>query len=361
MKQLVCLAAAPWSAIPTRTQQLMARLRDLQVLFFEPPVPRSPGTSPSGGRRVRPNLTVYTLPSVPQVDPRHSLLFRHSQRKLADFICSKLDRRRSTDPVLWLTSPRQAPLLDYLPSAGLIYDCDRYWPDSLSRQEGTLAAAADVIFAASPGLVDRLSPCNQNIALLPNGVNYAMYGRTDSEVPADLAGLQGPVLGWAGTIHPNLDLAPVEYAAAAHPNWTFLLAGRIFSNPRLPALEELGNVHLLGHRPMVELPDYLGQFDVCLNLLRQDGIDSDVIPTRIYEYLSTGKPIVSMLYPDQVEEFPDVIYGAHTPAEFSRLCQRALEEDRGWVDRRRRDYGQAAAWSNRCAQVIRILESIGLY
>jgi glycosyltransferase involved in cell wall biosynthesis len=361
LKQLVCLAASPWSAIPTRTQQLMARLRDLQVLFFEPPVLRSPHAPLPSGRRVRPNLMVYTLPAVPQIDPRHTLLYRRSQRKLAEFICSKLDRHRIAEPVLWFTSPHQAPLLDYLPASGLVYDCDRYWPDSLSPQEGALAAAADVIFAASSGLVDRLSPCNQNIALLPNGVNYAMYGRTDLELPADLAGLQGPVLGWAGTIHPDLDLSPVEYTAAAHPDWTFLLAGRSSSNPRLAALERLGNVHLLGHRPMLELPDYLSRFDVCLNLLRRDGVDSDVIPTRIYEYLSTGKPIVTMLYPDQVEEFPDVIYGAHTPSEFSRLCQRALEEDREWVDRRRRDYGQAAAWSNRCGQVIRILESIGLY
>ena len=36
MKQILCLAHAPWRARPDRTQQLLARLGDAQILFFEP-------------------------------------------------------------------------------------------------------------------------------------------------------------------------------------------------------------------------------------------------------------------------------------------------------------------------------------
>lgn len=82
-----------------------------------------------------------------------------------------------------------------------------------------------MIFAASPGLVDRLSPCNSNIALLPNGVNYPMFARTGLDVPPELRDIRGPVLGWVGGLTPDLDLAPVEYAAGEHPDWTFVLVG----------------------------------------------------------------------------------------------------------------------------------------
>ena len=37
MRQILCLSAEPWRAVPTRTQHLMTRLKDAQVLFFEPP------------------------------------------------------------------------------------------------------------------------------------------------------------------------------------------------------------------------------------------------------------------------------------------------------------------------------------
>ena len=40
MKQIVCLSHSPWQARPNRTQQLLTRLNDVKVLFFEPPLPK---------------------------------------------------------------------------------------------------------------------------------------------------------------------------------------------------------------------------------------------------------------------------------------------------------------------------------
>lgn len=357
MQQIVCLSAEPWRTVPTRTQQLMIRLKDAQVLFFEPPGRR--WRQP--GRQMRPGLTVFTLPPLPEVEPRHALLHRQRWRWLARPILRQMERHRFKEPLLWCTDPEQIHLLELLPHRGVVYDCDRDWFDLPPRWESDLALAADVVFAASPGLADHLSPCNDNIALLPNGVNFPMFSRPSGDLPPELRDLRGPVLGWVGTIDAGLDLAPVAYAAEAHPEWTFVLLGRVRGRPRLDRLADLGNVRLLGRRHPVEVPDYVARFDVCLDLRRQDRSRSDIIPRRIYEYLSTGKPIVTHLYPGQVEAFPDVIYGAHTPAEYCRLCQRALEEAPDWVSPRRRDYGAAAAWSNRSLEVQRILDAIGLF
>ena len=168
------------------------------------------------------------------------------------------------------------------------------------------------------------------------------------------------MLGWAGTIHGNLDLSPLLYAAQARPRWTFLLLGRREQNPLLHRLARLPNVHFLPPCPLMEVPEHLSRCRVLLNFLREDQPDCDVIPTRIYEYLSTGRPIVSMLWPDQVEHFPDVVYGAHSHQEFLTLCEHALEEPPAWVSQRRLSHGAAAAWSLRAGQVSRILGTAGL-
>ena len=123
----------------------------------------------------------------------------------------------------------------------------------------------------------------------------------------------------------------------------FGLLGRQEDNPLLPRLRRQPNVALAGPCPLNEVPDWLFRCDVLLELLREDRPDSDVISGRLYEYLSTGKPIVSMLWPEQVEIFPDVVYGAHDEREFLTLCQHALEEAPGFVSQRRQSYGAAAA------------------
>ena len=188
-----------------------------------------------------------------------------------------------------------------------------------------------------------------------------MFSGEGGSIQSDpLPQVHGPVLGWAGVIHRELDLSPILYAARERPGWTFLLLGRQEDNPLLPRLRRQPNVALAGPCPLNEVPDWLFRCDVLLELLREDRPDSDVISGRLYEYLSTGKPIVSMLWPEQVEIFPDVVYGAHDEREFLTLCQHALEQAPGFVSQRRQSYGAAAAWSLRAAAVSRILDTAGL-
>ena len=241
-----------------------------------------------------------------------------------------------------------------------MYDCDREWDDLPPAWEGVLSSTADVVFAASQGLADRLSPCSSNIALLPNGTAYPLFAKA-ARPPEDRPPRRtAPTFGWAGTIHPDLDLSPVLHAAHVHPEWNFLLLGRREPNPLVKKLKRLPNVSFLPPCPQMEVPAYLARCQVLMDFLREEQPDSDVIPTRMYEYLSTGRPIVAMLWPDQVEPFPDVVYGAHSNREFVTLCEHALEELPSLVTQRRLDHGAQAAWSVRAGRVSRILATAGL-
>lgn len=362
MKQILCLSNEPWSTSPGRTQQLISRLKGVQVLYFSPAAGRRDRALLQKGRKVRPNVTEYSLPPLLfSVEERYVHLFRLGQRKLGRFIAEKAARHRFFEPLLWTTRPDHVHLLDYLSYSGLVYDCDREWEDRPPVWEGCLADAADVVFAASPQISDRLGPCSSNIALVPNGVNYPLFAsETASPRPDPLPRVSGPVLGWAGTIREDLDLTPLLYAARECPGWTFLLLGPQEDNPLLSRLRQLSNVILPGPCPLSEVPDWLYRCDVLLDFLRDDRPYDDVVSPRIYEYLCTGKPVVSMLWPDQVELFPDVVYGAHSHQEFLTLCRHALEEAPGFVSQRRRAHAAAAAWPHRSSEVARILSTAGL-
>lgn len=363
MSCLVCLSAEPWRTVPNRTQHIMTRLKGVDVLFFEPAPPLFGKTKhqkayQQPGRRVRENLTVYTLPPILPAGEDHPVWERWNDRRLAAWLKKRLAAERKKNPVLWVCSPAYARLAELIPRKGLVYDCDQDWVQLPERLESELAYNADVVFAASAGLVDHLAPCNTNVALVPNGVVYPMFARGGLDAlpfPADLVSIRTPILGYAGTLWEDLDLTPVQNAAKARPEWSFLFVGRVKANPLLAELQALPNVHFLGQKPVSILPEYVTRFDVCLSFVRLDRRNYDVFPPRFYEYLATGKPIVSMGVTGQDEEYPDVIYTAYTPAHFISKCEEALRERNTWNVSRRQDYAAAAAWSSRAEQVQRIL------
>lgn len=358
MKGIVCLAPDPWQSIPTRTQQLMSRMKGVEVLYFEPPEPKGGKEYKKPGRRMRPGVTVYTLPPVSwTASPRQTLRFRWDRRRLGEFVQDVLRRRGITEPVVWCATPEGVHLLDFLPYRGLVYDCGRYWTGLPLSWESDLAIRADVVFAASAGLADRLGPCSQNIAVVQNGCNFPMFTRSDIEEPAVVRGAGRPLLGYAGTLWADLDYGPVFTAAAAHPDWWFMLLGRQEDSPGLRRLKTMDHVILADRHPQIEVPDYVYQWDVCMDL-RRTASASDVCSSRVFEYWSAGKPVARHSFPGQVDDLPaGLAYQSDELHGFVACCERALREDSPWLQKRRRDAGEHAAWDRRSELVRKLLEA----
>ena len=358
LKQIICISNHSWNDSPARTQQLMSRMRDVQILFFCPPEHSKIKKSKKRAQKVRPNITVYHLPApfFPSLEQTFPVFFEKRQVRTARFIADRAAHHRFRTPLLWTTHPDHSLLLDSISYEGLVYDCDCVWSDSPPQREGHLANIADLVFVSCAELKSRLSPCNENIALLPSGVNYPLFATT----PSPSAGA-APTFGWAGELTAELDLSPVLFTANKHPEWDFLLIGtQSVKNSLIPQLKQLSNVRFLPDCPLSALPDQLGRCHVLLELQDLSLGVTDMVSTRLYEYLSTGKPIVSMLWADQIEQFPDVVYGANNNMEFAQLCSHAMDEPHDFVSERRRNYGSAASWSNRTTEILQILTTTGL-
>ena len=124
MKQILCLATEPWSDSPGRTQQLICRIKDAQILYFAPAAGPRDRSFRQKGRRVRPNITVFTLPPLLlPPEERFGGLFRMGQRRLGRFVAEQAARARFREPLLWVTSPLHVHLLDHLDYGSLVYDC----------------------------------------------------------------------------------------------------------------------------------------------------------------------------------------------------------------------------------------------
>jgi len=378
MARIVCLSTANWHPFPTRKQQVMGRLTGHRVLYFEPPVSRiAPLKDPEASARLRAwrkegepvtdALTVYATPPVWPLHSRYRLINRVNQRAQARYIKKIMASHGFANPVLWCYSPLAADLAGHLPHSALVYDCvDRHSaygglmsPRVVDRMERDLARRADVVFATANGLYETLKPYNENTFLIPNGANFELFHRAyDSELPFpnDLFNVKNPILGFVGMLQPCIDLELLVATADARPGWSFVIIGRELPGVDITPLKARRNIHLLGLKPHKELPQYLARFDVCLNLFRAGPLSKDVSPLKFYEYLATGRPIVSTPQPEQVKDYADSIYIGGTPETFLAACEQALAERYPWMVQQRISHGRAASWDARVAQMIAILK-----
>lgn len=381
MKQIVCISTSPWHPVPTRKQQLMSRIPDAQILYFDPPVTylaplkdrqakeklrahRQPG------EQISPQLTVYATPPVLPFFNKYRRINRHNQKKLARFVRKKMKEHGFEKPLLWCYSPTSCDLVGRIPHSGLVYDCvDKHSAygglmnvELVDAEERELAAAADVCFATAEGLAERLGQVQAHTYMIPNGANFERFNEASrpQPVPADFPKTDGPVFGFVGALQSCIEYGFLANAAKKRPDWSFVLIGGEKPDADLAELKTLPNCYFLGLKPNEQLPAYIAQFDVCLNLFADNELSKDVSPLKFYEYLATGKPIVSTKQPKQTLQYANVIFIAEDAEDFVTQCERALEDTDPERTAARIAEGKACSWDSRVAQIRERLREHGL-
>ena len=384
---IVCLSTTNYHPLPTRKQNVMSRLRNAEVLYFDPPVSviaplqakkasaylskyKRPGEKVEGHE----NITVYALPPVLPFFNKFRWVNRLNQKRQAAFVRRKMcEHGFGEETVLWCYSPSSCDIAAHVPHRALVYDCvDRHSaykghidPVVVDRMERDLAGVADQVFATAVGLAKTLEKVNPTTKMIPNGAAYEIFSRVQTEkgslpCPEDMKSLKHPVFGFVGMLQECIDYALIEKLAKDRPDATVFLIGRTLPGVDLSHLRQYPNIVFHGLVPQPELPAYLAQMDVCLNVFRAGALSRDVSPLKFYEYLATGKPVVSTREPLQVEDFADVVYIAHDADEFIAMCDAAATENDPEKVAKRLAYGAQCSWSERVRQIEAVLYGKGV-
>ena len=197
-----------------------------------------------------------------------------------------------------------------------IDDYSQYWPrcarrvDELERQA---VREADLTVCVSRARADFLrkgvpEACNR-IRHLPHGAPFAILNETPAfcpvEPPKELRGATRPILGYVGTLEDRVDWSLLTDLADSARDATIVLIGKIPRLGRKPWQVDARrclsrpNVRALGWRSQSLIGQYMRSFDVCLIPYRADHPFNRVCcPTKIMDYLATGRPIVSTALPE---------------------------------------------------------------
>jgi len=240
-------------------------------------------------------------------------------------------------PVLVTGSPPSVGVIGQLGELASIYFCmDDFvhlegvtgW--MLEPLERRLLERVDAVVATAEELVRVKRPVSGRSFYLPQGVNYDHFA-TPRAIPADLAALPGPRIGFAGGISSCVELDLLGQLATAFPDGSVVLVG-----PATVDLSPLGaypNIHVLGRREYSDLPAYVQHFDVgTIPYILNDWTRS-VDPLKLLEYLAAGLPVVSTDLPE-VRKYADVVDVQPTAAGFVHAVRQALASGAEAVARR---------------------------
>ncbi len=358
-----------WDALRQRHQQLAERLASLdRVLFVEPAknlfsLLRSQRVRSlsfgwmSGARRIGQNLFVYAPP--PSLPLRS--VFRPINRLAYGALgCSvgRIARRLGfQDIVLWAGYPNVVDAIGGVSPATVCYDCaDRHSEShkavgrkNLEAMEEELCRRADVVFAASEGLCRLMKSYSKNVLLLPNGSDPNVC-ESAQELPRDMEGVKGPILGFVGALNHRVDADLIEYVASVRRQWSLVLVGPCDKDIGRK-LEGIDNVHLFGRRDYEEIHSYIASFDACLLPFKVNEYVVCSDPVKTYDYLSLGKPIVSVDFP-HARRFEGLIRIGEDYEGFVRCIEDVLcHRDEG-LKVERRKVAEENSWDNR-VEIIR--------
>jgi glycosyltransferase involved in cell wall biosynthesis len=239
------------------------------------------------------------------------------------------------NPVQWFYDPMAATAFaGHMGEIATVYDCmdelskfSEAPPEIIGREAGLLAMA-DVVFTGGRKLYEAKRRLNDNCHFYGCGVDAEHFGEArapQTVLPADIAALPRPVLGYFGVVDERMDYALIAKLADAIPSGSIVMIGpnlKVVSVPR----PQRPNLHWLGQRAYADLPAYAKAFDVCLMPFALNAATEFINPTKALEYMATGRPVVSSAVPDVVRNFGTIIKVAGDHDEFVAHCCGAIEQ-----------------------------------
>ena len=285
-----------------------------------------------------------------------------SVKKLSDnlYICTKADP---------LAIPHKEPRILWISAPIFVRHIARYHPhlvvydalDDPSEEFASWApyveevrARSDIVFATSLKIFQENSKRHPEVHLCPNGVDYEHFAPAQSSGlirPGNLPHNGRPVIGYIGALATWLDWDLIEYITDQNPDFNFVFVGPLY-NTSLPFHKN--NMIVTGYKEYRYLPNYLQCFDVCLIPFKITSMTCGCNPIKMYEYLSSGKPVVSTPLPE-VTNIEEILIG-DTPEEFNKQIHHALYRDTAEKRQRRIDIARQNSWQSRARLAIEVME-----
>ncbi|HET8828362.1 MAG TPA: glycosyltransferase [Pelobium sp.] len=228
----------------------------------------------------------------------------------------------------------------------------------LSEQE--IVKNSDLIICTSKKLYNINSNRHPNVHFVPNAADFehsqkASYAET-AVLPA-LNNIKKPIIGYLGNVEGRTDFELITTTAEKNPDKSFVFVGPAAPVYQQKLTSKVGNIYLLDAVPYWQMPQVLKGFDVAIIPFKKDGFSATIFPLKLFEYLGSGKPVVSTNFnTDLNEQTAGTVPFCCTADEFSLAINEALVNDTEEKKAKRLAAAQNNTWDKRANEFSDLLE-----
>lgn len=374
-RNVVFISVDPWKEERWARKQMLAWLlsyRFKNVVYYV--APGSSERSLPHLRRIKSNLYLVDVPCIPKF-LQGSALSKLGVLIPSSVLCFLLLLLGSKEPIFVTYHSTNFAFTKKLASifgkSLICYDLTDDWSEfqipegavknEIKQAEEKAVKEADVVFAVSKKLYEAARKINPKTYYLPNATDVDNFRRTTTDIPVspEIMRIPGPRIGYIGKVALwKTDFDLLEYLARTRPDWSLVFLGPVVREATLPAdkLSEHANVHFLGPRNYNSLPEYIKGFDVCILPHVVDPLTNSMDPIKLYDYLATGKQIVSTPVAEAIK-FKEVIRIAYSNDEFVKQIGEAIQHSRDYNPAGQLEIAGQHSWESRAAELARIIES----
>ena len=297
---------------------------------------------------------------------KNSLIFDFLNKH---FILLQLSNKLKRSKYIWLTSPEIYYLIKKKISINhkLIYDCmDDFveFPNiknnvkqkkKMYTNERDLISRADNIFSSSLHLknilIERYKIIPKKINVINNAISSEYKNIEYTIAPNDYTNkVHHKDLLYIGTISSWFDFNLIIDSLNQFKYIRYILIGPCEID--IPPHERI--IHL-GIKEHNTLNNYMQLSDALIMPFKVNDLVKSVNPVKLYEYIHSGKPIITCSY-DEIDKFNDFVYRYNNQFEFNEYLELLMKDKLSQKSKKDcNDFLYNNKWVNRTKNIIEVL------
>jgi len=318
-----------------------------------------------------PNLKIVISPPVPSINMLPEGKFYRLLVKLNEKIVgkrlNKVIKKLNITDYIYINSYNVAfPMLHKLLQPVLtVYHCvdpliEPYQTRHGLISEDILVKDVDMVICTSKELCYQKSLLNKDSYFVPNAANISHSQKAldpNLDIADILKNIKKPIIGYFGNIERRIDYNLVVELVKMNTDKSFVFVGPVDKYYLSEEDYVFPNFYMTGPAPYEMMPAVLKGFDVAIIPFKKDEVSSHIFPLKLFEYLGSGRPVVSTDFNPDLKDFTsDTVWYCKNASEFTNALNISLT-DTADLQKKRLSVAAENTWEHRIVEIEALLES----